>query len=40
MDQETAYLTILRSVSSYEVTSEGSMNLKDLNGTAVLMYSS
>jgi heat shock protein HslJ len=40
MDQETAYLTLLRSVSSYEVTSGGSMNLKDLNGTAVLTYSS
>jgi len=40
MDQETAYLTLLRTVSSYEVTGEGIMNLKDLNGTAVLMYSS
>ena len=39
MDQETAYLTLIRTVSSYEVTGEGIMNLKDSNGTAVLMYS-
>ncbi len=39
MDQETAYLTLLRTVSSYEVTSDGVMHLKDANGTAVLVYS-
>jgi len=40
MDQETAYLTLLRTVSSYEVTGEGILNLRDANGTAILVYSS
>jgi heat shock protein HslJ len=40
MDQETAYLTLLRTVSTYEVTGEGILNLKDSNGTAILQYSS
>jgi heat shock protein HslJ len=40
MDQETAYLTLLRTVASYEVTGNGVLNLKDMNGTAVLVYSS
>jgi heat shock protein HslJ len=40
MDQETAYLTLLRTVASYEVTSDGKMNLKNATGTPVLMYSS
>ncbi|MEN6320618.1 MAG: META domain-containing protein [Syntrophaceae bacterium] len=40
MDQETAYLTLLRTVASYEVTGDGVLNLKDMNGTAVLVYSS
>lgn len=40
MDQETAYLTLLRTVASYEVTGGGVLNLKDMNGTAVLVYSS
>ncbi len=40
MDQETAYLTLLQTVGSYEVTSDGKMNLKNAAGTPVLMYSS
>jgi heat shock protein HslJ len=40
MDQETAYLTLLRTVASYEVTGGGVLNLRDINGTAILVYSS
>jgi heat shock protein HslJ len=40
MDQETAYLTLLRTVSSYEMTGEGMLHLLDATGTPVLLYSS
>jgi heat shock protein HslJ len=40
MDQETAYLALLSAVSSYEVTGDGFLTLKDSNGTQVLVYSS
>jgi heat shock protein HslJ len=40
MDQETTYLTLLGTVSSYEVTGDGILHLKDSNGTQVLVYSS
>jgi heat shock protein HslJ len=40
MDQETAYLTLLRTVSSYEVTEDGMLNLMNSTGTPVLVYSS
>jgi len=40
MDQETAYLTLLRTVSSYKVTEDGKLNLMNSAGTPVLVYSS
>ena len=40
MDQETAYLTLLRTVSSYELTGDGILHLKNSAGTPVLVYSS
>jgi heat shock protein HslJ len=40
MDQETAYLTLLNTVASYEVTADGKLNLKSAGGTTVLIYSS
>jgi len=40
MDQETAYLALLSAVSSFEVTGDGLLTLKDSNGTQVLVYSS
>ena len=40
MDQETAYLALLQTVSSYEVTGEGTLNLRNSAGTPVLVYSS
>lgn len=40
MDQETAYLTLLRTVMSYEVTEDGMLNLMNSAGTPVLVYSS
>jgi heat shock protein HslJ len=40
MDQETAYLTLIRTVASYEVTGDGMLNLKNAAGTPVLVYSS
>ncbi len=40
MDQETAYLTLLRTVSFYEVTSEGMLHLLNATGAPVLIYSS
>lgn len=40
MDQETAYLTLLQTVVSYEVTEDGMLNLMNSTGTPVLVYSS
>jgi heat shock protein HslJ len=40
MDQETAYLALLRTSSSYEVTGDGILNLMNSAGTPVLVYSS
>jgi heat shock protein HslJ len=40
MDQETAYLTLLRTVASYQVTTDGTLNLKNAAGTPVLVYTS
>ena len=40
MDQETAYLALLQTVSSYEVTGDGTLNLRNSAGTPVLVYSS
>ena len=40
MDQETAYLTLLQTVSSYEVTEDGMLNLMNSTGTPVLVFSS
>jgi heat shock protein HslJ len=40
MDQETAYLALLRTVASYEVTIDAMLNLRNADGTTVLMYSS
>jgi heat shock protein HslJ len=40
MDQETAYLTLLRTASSYVVTADGMLNIKNSAGTQVLVYSS
>jgi heat shock protein HslJ len=40
MDQETAYLALLQTITTYEVTSDGMLNLKNANATTVLMYSS
>jgi heat shock protein HslJ len=40
MDQETAYLALLRTVTSYEVTPDGMLNLMNADGTTVLTYSS
>ncbi len=39
MDQETAVLTNLRTVASYEVTTDGMLNLRNAAGTPVLVYS-
>jgi len=40
MDQETAYLALLSTVSSYEVTEDGMLNLMNSTGTPVLVFSS
>jgi heat shock protein HslJ len=40
MDQETAYLALLQTVVSYEVTEDGMLNLMNSTGTPVLVYSS
>ena len=37
--QEGAYLSLLRSVSSYETTADGMLNLKDAHGKLILVYS-
>jgi hypothetical protein len=37
--RETPYLSLLSSISSYETTTEGMLNLRDANGTVVLVYS-
>jgi heat shock protein HslJ len=39
MDQETAYLTLLRTISTWELTGDGILNLKNETGTKVLVYS-
>jgi hypothetical protein len=39
MDQETAYLALLQAVTSYEVTGDGTLQLRTAAGP-VLVYSS
>ena len=40
MDQETAYLANLQAAASYKVTTDGNLQLMDMAGTPILVYSS
>jgi hypothetical protein len=39
MDQETTYLILLRTATSYEETADGLLQLKNSAGKPVLVYS-
>lgn len=39
MDQETSYLALLNTAASYDITPDGTLNLRNATGTPVLVYS-